>query len=1359
MALNRSKVIEAAQRYTQKGQLDKAIKEYLSIADDDPEAEAIWNKIATLYARQGAISEAIQCYEKVAHIYSQKGFALKAVAVHKQILNLEPGYLNSHRALAELNQQLGSIPEAIEQYQLLAAYYEHEQNFEAAQEELRKIVELEPNAADGHIRLAESYAQSGQKDKAHEEYLVVLDQMYHEQQFDPYIQVAERLLYLVPDAWEVSRQLASVLLKQKRDPKHALARLQNVFNHDPQNIETLQLLAEIFAALDQPQKAIAAYREMAAQCQKHNNELGRQEAYRRILDLDPHDKDARKQITQSAKLPGVSSSVGASHDSITYAQALDPEFLLKDVDICLKYELVDLAFERLGLLLKQEPYHRAGLEKERDLGLQFNHITQAESAMYHLAELDAPSNPRAALVTLDQLLKQNPEHADAIQLQGELRRQLRESNPHPGESSSIEKLNTYESEGGEVVDGFAVDLDHVGPAADDNDFEDLLAEHVSIGALYHPQPRQSEQPKAFTVSDFYDGDLLAPQPSSVTPGTSSSNTEDQDPSQGDAQQYEDMGLGEDDFSFGIDDEPEVESLDLEPEDEFKSIEHVPGSTENLQPILQTSYGMSTFRPEDLNRNLGDSGLQASEEDLNTLLNDESKSSNYEFPPDIPDPGSFSHPIIDESELLENPQSVQTRWTKNPQSASTPRFPDANEDLFAALSSFDPNDAALAEIPLDRPAEHLLDDPKTPTATAGTAQAAALATGNTPGTNSKAELSSASNSGVGPDQNADLDHTTGAQASLQKPTEPSPAGYQGYAQAHHRTQPGPNSSFGTLDEQASGPLPEMPIVTGEFPQVSLPPQAERPPRFTNTPYTQNVEDDDLPEVMDFEPSMGPNSIAPSSMYDRDADAFASFDPLSQAPHSIIPQAITPDASHAPTVTPADLSSKLPAEPTPAADHVSPPMVAMRTGSLSPNQSPSPNRPQGGSTYSIKPSRDLIEGMQSNTMRVNAFDRTPPPTPTGGQTLARIKLRPNLLLVAQDSQVHRQSTPPPIHMTQDAPSVLHLPKQPTPGLLRPPAVPTGPLPSDKDQIEESESDLIELDGDELLEDEDASVEGVVLNNIEDQLLPDDLAEEIEPPSYIPQDKLSELDFYTQLGINQTARETFNALWAEYPNDPELLKRRDLIEGMNASEPAVDPVPADNTLTQTVNGQSSPGVFVDSNAFSEEGFGSELLGENGVDGNAVDAMFDQLQTNASNLPTSALPMPVSEAAVSSSAAGFNVEDEQAALDLAVAYREMGQIKKALTQLEVLENSPNLRDEVLHLQALCYMDRGDLDQALDRFELSIKETTDKSKRARILTEMATAYEQMGNKASAIQALQQAKPDLDDPFNEIDQRLKLLQS
>src|SRR5438876_6879869 len=141
MAINKNKVMEAAQKLVEKGQTDKAIKEYLKVVQEDPKDVRVWLKIGDLYAKKGAKSEATETYMKVAQFYSEQGFYLKAVAVYKQILKIDGRLIDVNLKLADVYRQLGLLSDAMQQYELVAAFYHREGKTKEALKTIKDLVE------------------------------------------------------------------------------------------------------------------------------------------------------------------------------------------------------------------------------------------------------------------------------------------------------------------------------------------------------------------------------------------------------------------------------------------------------------------------------------------------------------------------------------------------------------------------------------------------------------------------------------------------------------------------------------------------------------------------------------------------------------------------------------------------------------------------------------------------------------------------------------------------------------------------------------------------------------------------------------------------------------------------------------------------------------------------------------------------------------------------------------------------------------------------------------------------------------------------------------------------------------------
>nr|HEX4312859.1 tetratricopeptide repeat protein [Kofleriaceae bacterium] len=300
--MNKEKVMEAARKFVDKGQIDKAVKEYQRIVEADPKDVRVWLKIGDLYAKKGAKQEAIDTYLKVARFYHEQGFFLKAVAVYKQILKLDPRLVDVILKLAELYRQLGLMSDAMQHFESVAAHFHREGNTKEALETVKKLVDLDPENIATRIKLAELYSKEGLVEEASTEFTVACEQLRRQNRQDDFVKVAERLLWHKPDNHALNRELAGLYLR-RNDPRRALQKLQACFKADPRDVETLGLLAQAFQALDQKAKTVSVLKELAKIHVDNKARDKAAEVHRKILEFVPNDPDAMQFLGVSAPPP------------------------------------------------------------------------------------------------------------------------------------------------------------------------------------------------------------------------------------------------------------------------------------------------------------------------------------------------------------------------------------------------------------------------------------------------------------------------------------------------------------------------------------------------------------------------------------------------------------------------------------------------------------------------------------------------------------------------------------------------------------------------------------------------------------------------------------------------------------------------------------------------------------------------------------------------------------------------------------------------------------------------------------------------------------------------------------------------
>lgn len=323
MAINRDKVLEAAQKYVEKKKYDKAVQEYQKLIVADPNDARTLLKIGDLQAKQGLHGDAVSTYESVGKLYAHQGFALKAIAVYKQIREivakhvpqLEERYWHITPKLAELYQQLGLTSDALAALDEVATRLQRQQRDREAIDVFHKIVELDPTNPLPHLRLAEALSRVQDTAGAVFEFKTAASQLAGIGRRDDALKVLERLLHHKPDA-EQARIAAELYLSrgQPQDGMQALSKLQICFQANPRDFDTLSLLARAFNTIGQGTKAIEVQKEMA----RVARDAGKQDLFReiveRLLRVAPHDDGVRKLAAQSGSIGSVAPGPSASRE-------------------------------------------------------------------------------------------------------------------------------------------------------------------------------------------------------------------------------------------------------------------------------------------------------------------------------------------------------------------------------------------------------------------------------------------------------------------------------------------------------------------------------------------------------------------------------------------------------------------------------------------------------------------------------------------------------------------------------------------------------------------------------------------------------------------------------------------------------------------------------------------------------------------------------------------------------------------------------------------------------------------------------------------------------------------------------------
>ncbi len=272
--LDKTAIVNAAQKFSSKGQIDKAIGEWEKLLEEKKDGN-IHNNIGDLYLRKGSENEAIEAFTNAAEVFKKEGFFPKAIALHKKILNIMPHNVDSLIALAKLNTEKGLVGNAVENYFKAAELFQREGATEKTVMAIEKIVQLSPTDINTRKKIADLYIRSGHKERAANEYAEIAAAFYQKEDDEKALEYYQNTIEL--DMENVPALIGLSKLSERADDlDKAFDYLEQALPFDPDNLELLTVYARLSL--------------------KTGNNDGAMKALTVLVESDPDDLELKKQL-------------------------------------------------------------------------------------------------------------------------------------------------------------------------------------------------------------------------------------------------------------------------------------------------------------------------------------------------------------------------------------------------------------------------------------------------------------------------------------------------------------------------------------------------------------------------------------------------------------------------------------------------------------------------------------------------------------------------------------------------------------------------------------------------------------------------------------------------------------------------------------------------------------------------------------------------------------------------------------------------------------------------------------------------------------------------------------------------------
>ncbi len=463
MATKKEKAIKAANRFLQRGQVDKAIHQYERLVSEHDRDPRLRHKYGELLARKNRVNEALEEFRWVANFYEQGGFYTKALAVYKQMLDLDAERIDVHLHLGEIYLSQGKTSDAGKHFASVATKVEKEGSLSEKVAVYERLIRINPEDLDSLMRLVALYVDGANTGKAIETLETLADTMRAAGDAEQLLSILDRLCGITDENTAYKLEMAAIHM-DRSEARRAVSKLQDCFRIDPQDIQTLTLLGKAFRELDQTDKALQVYTELA-RIHGARGDLTAQGEVESIL---------REMVaTVSGSDPNAAFNASPM-DDIELAQLIPDEALRYVVrgETYLKYNLVKRAEEAASTSAKRWPNLFAVLRLQASLKEKTGEHEAASAAMLQAYGVAMDSRDllvaRACLAETTRLQPNDPSMHDRLtafdDAMGDDLRELQAARDGSSEASvPMEEMDSLYGGGGRthLRDEIDVEIDEV----------------------------------------------------------------------------------------------------------------------------------------------------------------------------------------------------------------------------------------------------------------------------------------------------------------------------------------------------------------------------------------------------------------------------------------------------------------------------------------------------------------------------------------------------------------------------------------------------------------------------------------------------------------------------------------------------------------------------------------------------------------------------------------------------------------------------------------------------------------------------------------------------------------------------------
>ena len=264
MPIDRAVTLRNAEKLIRQGKLDAAIAEFLRIVEDQPQDWNAKNTLGDLYARAGQVDKAIDQFMEIADNLNEEGAVARAGAVYKKILKLKPDHERGLWQVSDILGNQGLYADARAHLNTLIELRRAKGDTRGALQAKIRLGSLDPEDYDGRMAAARARIEMGDVGGAMSDLKEIAGELSDNGRPAEALAVLTEAATLNADDEEIREKLLDVHIASG---DHAQAREYAT------TLEQFRMIAAALEAAGQIDEALATLRQAAA-LHPLNAELG-----------------------------------------------------------------------------------------------------------------------------------------------------------------------------------------------------------------------------------------------------------------------------------------------------------------------------------------------------------------------------------------------------------------------------------------------------------------------------------------------------------------------------------------------------------------------------------------------------------------------------------------------------------------------------------------------------------------------------------------------------------------------------------------------------------------------------------------------------------------------------------------------------------------------------------------------------------------------------------------------------------------------------------------------------------------------------------------------------------------------------